>query len=151
MNVLFLYYLYQITMTHSIVVQSLQDLPKVAASLLEITAKHQHFIFLGEMGTGKTTLIKEICRLLGVQETVSSPTYSIVNEYQAKEKKAYHFDLYRLKSVEELLNIGFEDYLYEDAYLFIEWPQKALDFLENYAQITLSLQEKEQRLLEIEL
>ncbi len=138
-------------MTHQIVVQSLQDLPKVAASILEMTAQHQHLVFWGEMGTGKTTLIKEICQLLGIQDTVSSPTYSIVNEYHGNEKKAYHFDLYRLKSVEELLNIGFEDYLYEDAYLFIEWPEKALDFLENYAQIKLSLQEDGQRLIEINL
>lgn len=137
-------------MKHKIEVNSLEELPKAAKELLNFCPNQQHFVLFGQMGTGKTTLIKEFCTILGTTDTISSPTYSIVNEYHTDKKKIYHFDLYRLKSVEELLDIGFEEYLYEDAYLFIEWPEKALDFLGQTVEIRLSLQENGQRLIEIE-
>ncbi len=83
------------------------------------------------MGSGKTTFIKELCRSLGSKDNFSSPTYSIVNEYNYPKGKIYHFDLYRLKNSEELHNIGFLDYLDGKSYCFIEWPQMAETFLKG--------------------
>ena len=81
-------------------------------------------LFNGEMGAGKTTLIKVLSSELGVVESTSSPTFSIVNEYQATEGLIYHFDVYRLKNETEALNIGIEDYLYSGNWCFIEWSEK---------------------------
>jgi tRNA threonylcarbamoyladenosine biosynthesis protein TsaE len=98
----------------------------------------------GQMGVGKTTLVKALCKKLGVKESVSSPTYALVNEYQGSTHKIFHFDLYRLKDEEELLNIGFEDYLYQKAYVFIEWPQLAQAFLPETI-VTMQLEVIEQK------
>jgi tRNA threonylcarbamoyladenosine biosynthesis protein TsaE len=97
------------------------------------------WLFDGEMGTGKTTLIKAVCRNLGVsEEQMSSPTFSIVNEYTGKDGLIYHFDLYRLKHIGELFDIGFEEYLDSGNYCLIEWPELAKSFLrDHYLEITL--------------
>ena len=81
-------------------------------------------LFNGEMGVGKTTLIKQLCQILGVQEATSSPTFSIVNEYKAAIGMVYHFDVYRLKNENEAINIGIDDYLYSGNWCFIEWAEK---------------------------
>lgn len=81
------------------------------------------------MGAGKTTLIKELCKQLGSEDNFSSPTYSIVNEYTSPKGKLYHMDCYRLKSMEEALNIGIEDYLNGEHYCFVEWPELIEQFL----------------------
>lgn len=81
------------------------------------------------MGAGKTTLIKELCKQLGSEDNFSSPTYSIVNEYTSPHGKLYHMDCYRLKSAEEALNIGIEDYLNGENYCFVEWPELIEQFL----------------------
>lgn len=107
----------------------LDDLPKVAKSIIEADAKNRVFLFEGSMGAGKTTLIKEICRLLGSNDSFGSPTFSIVNEYSSPQGSLFHFDLYRVNDMSELLDIGFEDYLNSGNYCFIEWPQIAEDFI----------------------
>ena len=82
------------------------------------------------MGAGKTTLIKSICEEMGVEDTVNSPTFAIVNEYGARNGETiYHFDFYRIKSLEEVYNMGYEEYLYGDAYCFMEWPELVEELL----------------------
>ncbi len=102
-------------------------LSSVAARIITDMKGHPHVLFDAEMGCGKTTLIAEILRLLGVKTRVSSPTYSIVNEHVLGDDIIYHFDLYRLKN-EELYDIGFEDYLEGGSTVFVEWPGLAMDF-----------------------
>ena len=81
----------------------------------------------GELGTGKTTIVKSVLKKIGVNEVVTSPTFSIVNEYNSAETIVYHFDLYRIENTEELDVIGFEDYIYSQNICFIEWPEIVLD------------------------
>ena len=109
-----------------IVIKSLDEIEKAAAEFLPYLKYSKVVAFYGEMGAGKTTFIKALCACLGVTDTVNSPTFAIINEYFTSEKgKIYHLDLYRLKKSEELLDIGYEDYLQSGNYLFIEWPEKA--------------------------
>lgn len=108
-------------------VKQLADLPEVAASLLKNFPSSRIFLFFGEMGAGKTTFIKTLCSNLGVADAVSSPTYSIVNEYQSAKGKVYHFDFYRLKNETEALDMGYEEYLDDGNYCFIEWPEKIIN------------------------
>ena len=99
----------------------LSEIQDVAVEILNnLTGKV--LLFYGEMGSGKTTLIKELISTLGSEDEVSSPTFSIVNEYALTNGKIFHFDLYRIKDEEEALNFGIEDYLEADAWVFIEWP-----------------------------
>ncbi len=99
------------------------DLPEAASTLLTFAENEKVFLFEGEMGAGKTTLIKTICHKLGVRDTASSPTYSIVNEYEYDDGKVYHFDFFRIKTENEAFDIGFEEYLDSGEYCFIEWPE----------------------------
>jgi tRNA threonylcarbamoyladenosine biosynthesis protein TsaE len=101
-----------------------QQLDEAARLLQEAAGDLRVWVFRGEMGAGKTTLIKSIAKQLGVKETVQSPTFSIVNEYSATERKVFHFDFYRIKKEEEAVDIGVEEYLYSDNFCFIEWPEK---------------------------
>ena len=88
--------------------------------------------FEGEMGAGKTTLIKAICNTLGVIDEVSSPTFSLVNEYKTKDGKTiYHFDFYRIKNIEEVYDIGYEDYFFSGNICLIEWPEKIKELLKE--------------------
>lgn len=104
---------------------SLQVLPEVARDIVSELGDKKIILFHGEMGSGKTTLIKEICHALGVKDNMSSPTFSLVNEYKGEKGIIYHFDLYRVKNPEECLDIGMEEYLYSGNYCFIEWPDVA--------------------------
>ncbi len=114
---------------------------EVAKQLIEFAKEQRVFLFDAPMGAGKTTFIKSLCQFLNVTDTMSSPTYSIVNEYHTDSKiKLYHFDLYRLKSSEELFEIGFEDYVSSGNYLFIEWPELALPFLDSYLRIIINIE-----------
>lgn len=107
---------------------TIEELPDVAAFILTATT-HKTVLFYGEMGVGKTTLIKELAKKLGVTDTITSPTFSIVNEYELEEDKLYHFDFYRVKNEEEVLDIGIEDYLYSGHWNFIEWPERVENLL----------------------
>ncbi len=118
------------------------DLTKIdenASKILAFAGDLRICLFDGEMGTGKTTMIKAICKNLGVSESqMSSPTFGIVNEYQGTSEILYHFDLYRLKHIGELLDIGFLEYVDSGNYCFIEWPDLVKSFLKDqYLEITL--------------
>jgi tRNA threonylcarbamoyladenosine biosynthesis protein TsaE len=115
------------------------ELQEIAKSFLAQFPLPGVFILNGEMGAGKTTFIRTICKELGVLDA-SSPTYSLVNEYHtSEEKRIYHFDLYRIKSLEEALDFGFEEYLDQNAYVFIEWPEKILPLLDQHHIISIDV------------
>jgi len=101
----------------------LSGLADIAAGLLAAGLEQRIWLFEGDMGVGKTTLIKELCKQLGVRDTVASPTFAIINEYHTGTEPVYHFDFYRLQHIGEALEIGVEDYFYSGYYCFIEWPQ----------------------------
>jgi tRNA threonylcarbamoyladenosine biosynthesis protein TsaE len=103
----------------------LDHLPQVAKELMAGFPLSRVFAFYGKMGSGKTTFIQEICKSLGSSDRVTSPTFAIVNEYFSSAGEAiYHFDFYRLKSLEEAYDLGYEDYFFSGNYCLIEWPEK---------------------------
>ncbi len=103
-----------------------EELELIAAELIAGFPDQRLFVLSGSMGAGKTTLIQSLCRALQVVDVVNSPTFSIVNEYlTAGGDSVYHFDLYRLRKEEELLDIGYEDYFFSGRYCFVEWPEMA--------------------------
>lgn len=113
-------------------IYDLSELDDVAGKILAF-AKAKTLLFEAPMGAGKTTLIKALCKQLGVTDPVSSPTFSIVNEYVGSISNVLHFDLYRLENQNELIAIGFEDYIHRrNTYFFIEWPEKAMKVLAVY-------------------
>ena len=107
----------------------LAGLSQIANWIIENTTSHT-LLFYGAMGSGKTTLIKEISKQLGVQDVTSSPTFSLVNEYQSEnEELLYHFDFYRINDEEEAYDMGIEEYFDNDAWCFVEWPEKVQNLL----------------------
>jgi tRNA threonylcarbamoyladenosine biosynthesis protein TsaE len=122
--------------------RSIQELEQTAGMLLA-NSTHKVFAFYGELGAGKTTLIRAICKQLGVEEEISSPTYNIVNEYIAGEQKVFHFDLYRVKDAEELFDIGFEEYLSSGNICLIEWPEIAENLLPHGKINTIRISREE--------
>jgi tRNA threonylcarbamoyladenosine biosynthesis protein TsaE len=116
---------------------SLSDLTGIAQQIIDYAGDARIFLFYGDMGAGKTTLIKTLCGELGSTDVITSPTFSIVNEYAGPDK-IYHFDFYRLKSQSEALDIGCEEYFYSGNYCFMEWPEKIPDLLpDNYMRVTI--------------
>ncbi|WP_420573381.1 tRNA (adenosine(37)-N6)-threonylcarbamoyltransferase complex ATPase subunit type 1 TsaE [Kordia sp.] len=107
---------------------NLSQIDEIATAILT-QSKHKIIAFHGEMGVGKTTLIKVLAKQLGVNELTSSPTFSIVNEYHTTNDVLYHFDCYRMEDEVEAYDIGIEDYLYSDAWCFIEWPERIQNLL----------------------
>lgn len=124
---------------HTITINTLNDLPAAASQFVDLMAQQKVFAFYGEMGAGKTTFIKAICDELGVADNVSSPTFALINEYRSgKGEPIYHFDCYRLKSIDEAYGIGTEDYLYSGCLCFIEWPEKIEPLLpENIVNVNI--------------
>lgn len=122
-----------------IVIENLGQLHEVARNLLATFKDDRFFAFFGKMGVGKTTLIKEICDVLGVEDVVCSPTFAIVNEYSTNTgESVYHFDFYRLKSVTEAYDIGYEEYFYSGCYCFTEWTEKVEELLpERYVRVEI--------------
>lgn len=126
----------------SITVRSTDELPEAAKLLLDFAGPSRIFLFNAPMGAGKTTLIKALCLTLGSQDDFSSPTYSIINEYSGPGGKIFHFDLYRLKNAEELLDLGIEEYLSSGNYCFVEWPSLMEGFPEEtFVDITIRADE----------
>ena len=124
-----------------------EDLPLVAAKILEEMPSERIFTFYGNMGTGKTTLIKAFCQTLGSKDVVSSPTFSLVNEYEDNHGDSlYHFDFYRIKQIGEVYDMGFEEYIYSGNYCFLEWPERILELLpETYVYVSIEVGEDEVR------
>ena len=108
-------------------------------------------LFNGELGSGKTTLIQLICKKLKIKEKVLSPTFNLINEYKInKNLKVYHFDLYRIKSVQELIEIDFIDYIYSGNYCFVEWPKFCEDLIDiNFKEIFIDIISEDKRLIKI--
>lgn len=127
---------------------SLKDIDKIARKLLE-ESQTKTILFKGEMGSGKTTLISAMVKILGGESKVSSPTFSIVNEYKVKSDIVYHFDFYRIKNQIEALDIGIEDYFYSGNWNFVEWPDKIKPLLpNNTTTVKLSILSNQERELE---
>lgn len=106
-------------------IPSVKNLPEIADGLIPYILKHKKVALHGEMGTGKTTLVTTIAKKLGVIDTVSSPTFTLINEYATKSGALiYHIDAYRLESEQEAIEIGLEDYFYDEHICFIEWPER---------------------------
>ena len=105
---------------------TLSNIDKIAHDFLKKTENYRHFAFYGSMGAGKTTFIKAICKALGVTSAVTSPTFALVNEYDAGSNgMIYHFDFYRINKAEEVFDFGCEEYFASGGYCFVEWPEKA--------------------------
>ena len=121
---------------------SLSDLPEAAKKICEVFRDVTIVAFYGEMGTGKTTLIKEICKALGSDDNVTSPTFSLMNEYKTKSgKKIFHFDFYRIKSEAEAYDMGYEDFFFSGNLCLIEWPEKIKQLLpENCLRINITVE-----------
>lgn len=126
-------------MTTTITFSSVEELPAVARQLLETYPEERFYAFFGKMGAGKTTLIKELCAQLGVEDNVCSPTFAIINEYSSGEgEPVYHFDFYRLKSLDEAYDLGYEEYFYSGCYCFSEWTEKIEPLLpEHYLRVAI--------------
>lgn len=112
-----------------ITIQNESDLEQVAVQLAPFLKAHRVVALRAEMGTGKTTFTKVLCKFLGVKDPVTSPTFSIVNEYDGDHQKIYHFDFYRLENIDEAYEMGYEDYFYSDAICIVEWPEKIEELL----------------------
>ena len=105
-------------------IENLDEYHAAAKKFVAAMKDNRIFAFYGSMGTGKTTFIKSVCEEMGVEESINSPTFAIVNEYETGEgETVFHFDFYRIKSLAEVYNMGYEEYLYSNAYCFLEWPE----------------------------
>jgi len=134
----------------SISISNIAELSNVAKELLAFAEGQKFFIFEGEMAAGKTTFIKSLCEAIGVEDVVSSPTFSIVNEYESASGPVYHFDFYRLKNIQEAYDIGYEEYFYSDYYCLVEWPSKVEELLpEAYIKVEITVTDNEQRLFKL--
>ncbi|WP_299837062.1 tRNA (adenosine(37)-N6)-threonylcarbamoyltransferase complex ATPase subunit type 1 TsaE [uncultured Tenacibaculum sp.] len=129
---------------------SLDDVESIAKEIIS-NAKHKILLFNGEMGVGKTTLIKEICKVLGSNDIISSPTFSLVNEYHtSNDDIIYHFDFYRINDEEEALDIGIEEYFYSGHWCLIEWPNNIKNLLPlNASEVTINITENNLRNIQL--
>lgn len=130
-------------------VPDLTGLQSAAYTILDEMKEDRIFAINGKMGAGKTTLIKALCEVMGVNSVVSSPTFSIVNEYTAGDSSPiYHFDFYRIKKIEEVYDIGYEEYFYSGDFCFIEWPELVMDLLpERYVELSIEEIDNNRRLI----
>lgn len=134
-----------------LVIKNLKELPDAADKFIEQMADNTVFAFRGEMGAGKTTFISEICRRLGVEDDVNSPTFAIINEYRSatSAELIYHFDFYRIESTGEAEDIGTEDYFESGALCFIEWPERIEDLLPgDTVDVRISVEPDGSRIIE---
>ena len=131
-------------------IESLDRIEEAARQFVDAMGDHTVFAFYGKMGAGKTTFVKEVCTLLGVTDNIASPTFAIVNEYRSAiaGELIYHFDFYRIKKLEEVYDLGYEDYFYSGALCFIEWPELIEELLpEDTVRVTIEENEDGSRTL----
>ncbi len=108
-----------------IIISDISHIDRAAAEFVKNTSNYSIIAFYGSMGAGKTTFIKAVCKVLGVEDIVNSPTFTIVNEYRAQSgRPIYHFDFYRIERLSEVVDLGFDEYIYGDGLSLIEWPEK---------------------------
>lgn len=136
-----------------LIARTVEDLFQVSKTLLSEFGNERIFAFEGKMGAGKTTLIKAFCKELGVEDNVSSPTFSLVNVYSNQEgNDVYHFDFYRIKKLEEVFDIGYEEYFYSGNYCLIEWPELVRQLMpSHYVLVTIEVDGEENRLISFQL
>ena len=134
-----------------IVIKDKKHLHSAAKKLLEYCGNNKIIAFYGSMGAGKTTIIKAICEVLGAVDIVSSPTFTLVNEYKTSEGETlYHIDFYRIKKQEEVFDFGIEEYLSGNSYCFMEWPELVEEILPpETVNVRITVDENEQRILSI--
>ena len=125
-------------------IENLEHIREAARQFIAEMGDRKVFAFYGSMGAGKTTFVKAVCEELGVEDVITSPTFAIINEYhaEAQDLTIYHFDFYRIKKLEEVYDMGYEDYFYSGALCFIEWPELIEDLLPEEA-VMVSITEKE--------
>lgn len=136
----------------SLRITSLDSIEEVAKEFINLMGDDTIFAFYGKMGAGKTTFIKALCKALGVEDEVNSPTFAIVNEYRSETtaELIYHFDFYRIKKVEEVYDLGYEDYFYSGALCFIEWPELIEELLpEDTKKISIEENNDGERIITI--
>jgi tRNA threonylcarbamoyladenosine biosynthesis protein TsaE len=135
-----------------ILVKDKKNLPAAARKILEHTSGQKLLAFYGSMGAGKTTIIKEICKVLGAGDIVTSPTFTMVNEYLTdKNESIFHIDFYRIKKVEEVFDFGIEEYFSSGSFCFMEWPELIGSILPPEAvKIRITIGEKDQRIIDID-
>jgi len=129
-------------------IDSLEHIRAAAREFIENMGQSRVFAFYGKMGAGKTTFVKAICEELGVEDVITSPTFAIINEYEGDET-IYHFDFYRIKKLEEVYDMGYEDYFYSGALCFIEWPELIEEILPDDAvRVSITEQDDGSRLVQ---
>ena len=133
-------------------IESLSELPKVAEAVLGELRGRSVVLFRGPMGAGKTTLISRIAAALGAEDTVTSPTFALVNQYEGEGgRRIYHFDFYRINNVEEAFDLGYEEYFYSGELCLVEWPEKIEPLLpEDAMTVTITVGEDEHRCFTID-
>lgn len=133
-------------------VSGLSELPLVAGKILTHAGSNKKMVFVGAMGAGKTTLIKAICQALDVEDNVASPTFAIINEYNTRNNaRVYHFDFYRIHSLEEVYDLGYEDYFFGNDYCFVEWPEKIEEMIpDDFLTVRIHDLGDERRIISIE-
>ena len=132
-------------------IDSLSELKNVAREVIESLEGRTVVFLRGEMGAGKTTLISRIAAYLGAEDTVTSPTFALVNQYEGSECRIYHFDFYRIEEIEEVFDLGYEEYFYSGDLCFVEWPEKIEPLLPDDAMtVRITVGEDEHRIFEIE-
>ena len=132
----------------NITINDIEHIGEAATQFVNAIGSRRVFAFYGSMGAGKTTFIKAICEALGVSDVITSPTFAIVNEYEAPTAAIYHFDFYRIKRLEEVYDMGYEEYFYSGNLCFIEWPELIEELLpEDAVRVTISQQPDGSRLV----
>ena len=132
-------------------IDSLSDLPRVADEVIEALDGRTVVLLRGGMGAGKTTLVSRIAARLGAEDTVTSPTFALVNQYEGTECRIYHFDFYRIDRIEEVFDLGYEEYFYSGDLCLVEWPEKIEPLIPDDAMVVrITAGDDERRIFEIE-
>jgi tRNA threonylcarbamoyladenosine biosynthesis protein TsaE len=133
--------------------ENIKSLKQVAQNLINQFPEHRIFAFYGKMGAGKTTFIQSVCKVLGSDDNVTSPTFALINEYKSGKKESiFHFDFYRINDIEEAFDLGYEDYLFSGNYCLIEWPEMIESLLpENIIKVIIEVDDDSARNISAEI